>query len=150
MQRQASASSLFVRARAFLPAILYMAMIAWFSAQPGHGIDLSRVPLRDKGVHFVEFAVLAILFSRALWQVAAERRRRGDDTRSYGNALLRSALIAIALTATWGYLDELHQAFVPGRTADRWDLLADLLGAIAGASVYFGVLWLRRPALGSR
>jgi VanZ family protein len=36
----------------------------------------------------------------------------------------------------WGYLDEVHQAFVPGRTADAWDLFADFLGSIAGAAIY--------------
>jgi hypothetical protein len=141
---------LFDRLRPFLPAVLYMAVIAWFSSQPGHGLDLGRIPLRDKGVHFIEFALLSVLFGRGLWRVAQERRQIGANSRSYARELLRAALIAIALTSLWGYLDELHQAFVPGRTSDRWDLLADVLGAIAGASVYFGALWLRRPALRSR
>lgn len=131
-------SSSWLRLKPFVPPIAYMALIAWFSAQPGHGLDLSHVPLRDKGVHFIEFALLAILFGRALWLV------RPALDRSRPRAIARGALLAILLTAIWGYLDELHQAFVPGRTSDRWDLLADVLGAIAGSSVYFGALWLRR------
>jgi VanZ family protein len=49
------------------------------------------------------------------------------------------ALWAIALTTLWGYLDEVHQAFVPGRTADAWDLVADFLGSIAGTAIYLAL-----------
>jgi hypothetical protein len=147
----ASATSPLVRLKPFIPAVLYMALIAWFSAQPGHGLDLGHIPLRDKGVHFVEFAVLGALFGSALWRDAQRRQAaRSVSPRSHARALMRSALLAIALTSTWGYLDELHQAFVPGRTSDRWDLLADVLGAIAGSGVYFGAQWLKSTARRSR
>ena len=114
----------------WLPAIVYMALIALLSSQSGHTIELDHVPLRDKGVHFVEFAVLAILIARAL---AVPHLAAGEISTA---RRLKIALWTIALTTLWGYLDEVHQAFVPGRTADAWDLLADFFGAIAGTVIY--------------
>ena len=37
---------------------------------------------------------------------------------------------AWTLTAAYGALDEVHQSFVPGRTADPLDALADAAGAL--------------------
>jgi len=34
--------------------------------------------------------------------------------------------------AFYGMTDEIHQYFVPGRSADPWDWLADTVGANAG------------------
>lgn len=52
-------------------------------------------------------------------------------------ALLRVALgrtgPAIALAAAYGATDEVHQAFVPGRDADLFDWIADVVGAVVGA-----------------
>jgi len=33
----------------------------------------------------------------------------------------------------WGAIDEAHQAWIPGRTMDSGDLVADAAGAVAGA-----------------
>jgi VanZ family protein len=42
----------------------------------------------------------------------------------------RTALVAIAITVAYGVTDELHQAFVAGRTAAIDDLYADSAGAM--------------------
>lgn len=44
-------------------------------------------------------------------------------------------LTALVLAAWWGALDEVHQAFVPGREAGLTDWLFDFLGALIGAGV---------------
>ena len=123
-------SSAVRRLKPWLPAIAYMALIALLSSQSGHAIELDHVPLRDKGVHFVEYAVLAMLIARAL---AVPHLASGELS---AGRRAKIAAWAIALTTLWGYLDEVHQAFVPGRTADAWDLVADFLGAIAGTAIY--------------
>jgi VanZ family protein len=59
---------------------------------------------------------------------------------------LRGALLAMLITAGYGASDELHQWFVPGRTADVFDWLADATGgtiAVVGCWAW-GILWLRQ------
>ena len=46
----------------------------------------------------------------------------------------RRLLIAAALLSTgYGIVDEIHQSFVPGRQAGIDDVIADAVGAVAGA-----------------
>ena len=45
---------------------------------------------------------------------------------------LRVALFAVLAGVLWGVLDEIHQAFVPGRSADLLDLVADSVGIVIG------------------
>ena len=49
----------------------------------------------------------------------------------------RIIVVSVCLVVLYGMSDELHQMFVPDRTASLDDLLADALGALAGA----GVCW---------
>lgn len=76
----------------------------------------------DKVLHFLAYAILGALWMRAL--------RPGPGRAGVG------LLLATALAAGFGAVDEWHQSFVPGRSADVLDLLADLLGAVAGAAAY--------------
>jgi len=84
-----------------------------------HLIDY--MPLRDKGIHFVEYLVLGLLIAHASMRTWPEHPR------------YRTTLLAIVLSIAWGISDEFHQAFVPGRTADVVDLAADAAGATVGA-----------------
>lgn len=62
---------------------------------------------------------------------------------------LRSpALAAVVACTVWGFVDEIHQGFVPRRTTDPWDLAADAAGAAAGAAAVS--LALRRLVRTSR
>jgi VanZ family protein len=118
-------------ALSWLPVVAYMGLI-WFLSSRTLDVHLDTVPFRDKGVHFLEFGVLAFLMThavRATWPQA----RRG-------------ALAAFWLTASFGLSDELHQGFVPGRSPDVLDLGADAVGALAAILLYALVraLWQRR------
>ncbi len=88
----------------------------------------------DKVGHFVEFGILAFLAANALLTLprfsGAERGRRN------------AWLLAIFMVAFWGILDEIHQLWVPARTSDPFDAMADILGGMVGAWV---LLYLRRP-----
>lgn len=107
----------------WLPATLYMLLIWTLSSFP-MVTSVEEVPFKDKGVHFVEYGVLAVLLCYAL---------RG----SFPERSLRFALFYGALgTVLWGLLDEIHQAYVPSRSADPRDVMADVLGALLGAGVY--------------
>jgi VanZ family protein len=73
----------------------------------------------DKLMHFAAYAALGGL---ALVGVGDRARRR-------------SALAAWALVVVWGLCDELHQSFVPGRTASLGDLGADVCGGALGVGL---------------
>jgi len=113
---------------AFWPALAYMLLIWALSSIPIQ-MDFSRVPLRDKGVHFLEYGTLSVLLAHAL--------RKTYPGRS---GLMLWAAAALT-TTVWGAIDEIHQAFVPGRFSDSGDLVADACGASVGALLY---LVLRR------
>jgi VanZ family protein len=99
-----------------------MALIWALSSQSGQ-LDLRHLPWSDKVAHFIEYAILGALYAYAV-------------TRTWPQlSSLRALAIAAALTSAWGYLDEIHQAFVPGRNSDLRDWVADTLGAIAGATI---------------
>ena len=83
--------------------------------------------LRKLG-HFTEYAILGLLIARAL------RDERGWQ--------LHHALMAVALAASYAVTDEVHQHFVPGRTAALGDVAIDALGAVSGQVALF-VSWKR-------
>jgi VanZ family protein len=110
-------------ARAWAPAVAYMAVIWIASSMQIHDVGIEYVPLADKGVHFLEYGVLGFLGAHAAMRTWPS------------HAWLRTAALAVLVTVSWGVLDELHQSFVPGRSAEALDIVADLIGALAGAGV---------------
>lgn len=90
-----------------------------------------QFPLRDKGLHFTVYAVLGWLCATASVQTWPELP--GAVTGGF----------AFCVATLWGFSDELHQAFVPGRTAEFYDLVADAAGSFAGSLSRH--LWSQRP-----
>jgi VanZ family protein len=92
-----------------------------------------------KAAHVTEYAILALLVSRAFRKPNVIRLSNSDaiaskfDRVPWPWAQAASALLFVALYAT---TDEIHQAFVPTRQGSVWDVLLDTLG---GA---FGLLFL--------
>lgn len=107
---------------AWLPAALYMALIWALSSMSLTDVSIDEFPFRDKGIHALEYGVLGFLVAHASLRTWPHRGR----LRIFGVALL--------MTAGWGILDEIHQAFVPGRSSDVLDVVADLIGALFGTS----------------
>src|ERR1700750_308480 len=99
----------------WLPAVAYMGLIWLLSSQPLR-ISLNAFPFKDKGAHMLEYSMLGGLAARAVF----------GTWPAIG--LLRASLSGFALAVGWGFLDELHQAFVPSRNADSIDLAADAAG----------------------
>jgi len=93
--------------------------------------SISHVPafpsgFTDKDGHALLYAGLAVLVLRA----ASGARWDGLTFRAAG--------AAVAFAAIYGITDEFHQSFVPGRTADVNDWVADCTGAATGVAV----VWL--------
>ena len=81
-----------------------------------------HVPLRDKGIHFVEYAILG-------WFCAAASARTWPSASAW-----RTAAFAVFVSVLWGLSDEIHQALVPGRSPELGDIIADLCGSIVGVA----------------
>jgi VanZ family protein len=75
-----------------------------------------------KCAHFTEYFILSLLILRGI------RAGRPGSRFAW-------ALAAIAIVACYASLDELHQHFVPGRTAAVADVLIDTTGGIAAQVV---------------
>jgi VanZ family protein len=109
------------------PALLWVTAIFYLSSQ-SRPLGRRWPSLPSALAHLFEFAVLAALLHRAL---AADPRRRQ-----------RAVAPAFVLTALYAASDEVHQVFVPERTATPTEYGLDLLGALLGLSVR--QWWLRR------
>lgn len=77
------------------------------------------IPHLDKIVHFHVYGLLATLTCRL-----------GAGWRAAGWALLAASLFGVS--------DEWHQSFVPGRSVEFEDWLADTLGAALAVALYAG------------
>jgi VanZ family protein len=81
--------------------------------------DLGPLPgMSDKSGHSIGYALLGGLLLRAL----AGGRLSGVSWRR--------AAASVVLATLYGVSDEFHQTFVAGRSADRFDVLADGVGAV--------------------
>jgi VanZ family protein len=79
-------------------------------------------PHADKLVHATLYGTLGFLAARAL-------------AAGVGGLAARRLAVAAAAIAAFAAFDEWHQDFVPGRSSDRLDWLADVVGATAGLVV---------------
>jgi VanZ family protein len=103
------------------PPVLYMMLIFQFSSE-SDPMPVVTAHIWDKLLHTFEYGALAMLLTRAL---AGE-----------GLSYARAAVLAVLLTSMYGATDEYHQWFVPMRTSDLRDWIADTTGAAIGALCY--------------
>jgi len=98
-------------------------LIFWQSSFP----SIESIPellYSDKLLHFFGYAVLGALFLRAY------RTLRIRDN------LKLLILLSILSSSLYGISDELHQYFVPSRSAEWMDIFADVLGSVFGVFIY--------------
>lgn len=103
------------------PPALWAAFILLLTSIPGS--DIPHVGLlsfrgSDKLVHATMYAIFALLATHSL-------------LRS-GRPLRQVVLVVVLGIALFAALDEWHQQFIPGRSMDVFDWLADLSGATIG------------------
>lgn len=109
--------------RCWLPPLGYCLLIFIASSGPS-APGLDHFPHQDKLLHGLAYAVMGALFYHALKHAAAPTFSR------------RAFFFSIFLATLYGLSDEVHQMFVPGRTADGGDLAADFLGSLLGVWCY--------------
>ncbi len=103
------------------PPVIYMLLIFHFSSEPAPLPELTT-RVWDKILHAIEYGGLAALFCRAMV---------GE-----GVGWLVSVVLALAATSVYGASDEWHQAFVPLRSSEVHDWIADTLGGAVGVAIY--------------
>lgn len=139
------------RLAVFAPALLWYALICFFSSQTGsESSELSNLVVENsidwmgdwgaifrvdwdalqllsflvrKAAHMGVFFVLTGLLLFALWRLGTSPRAQAG--------------LSLALCALLAGLDEFHQTFVPGRDGKLPDVLIDLAGGVC-----FLLLWL--------
>lgn len=112
------------RVLAWAPALAWAAAIFVVSSRESVGIPAFWGA--DKLLHFGAYALLGFLLAHG----------------AAGSGL--APRWAVALGWAYGGSDELHQAFVPGRSADPADWAADALGVLAGTFAYARLMAWRR------
>jgi VanZ family protein len=98
---------------------LYAGVIFYLSHQPTLPIPM-RFAHQDKVMHFCAYFLLGLLAAHAMGGLPVKQR----------------FWWALALASAYGVSDEFHQSFVPGRSVDLLDWVADTAGAWCGALTY--------------
>ena len=97
----------------WLPVYIWLAVIFTLSSIPNPKLPHIEFRKIDKVLHFGEYLILGFLL------------RRGFATRPKGVFLL--SILSGLLIA---FVDEAHQQYIPGRTTEVWDFLANSTGIL--------------------
>jgi VanZ family protein len=119
-----------LKQRYAIATALYCAGIFWLSSRTN--IPSVGIPSADKVSHAILYAGLAALISTGI--------RRSSPAVSTRTQFIYPILFATLYGAT----DEFHQIFVPDRTCDVLDLLADFSGALLIQILLCATRWYAR------
>lgn len=112
--------TLFIRA---IPAILTSCGIYYFSSLPQPPFVLTSFQWQDKFLHYGAYLFYGVTISMLV------------------DALSDSMKKNIMYLMLWGgfyaFTDEFHQYFVPGRSTELGDWIADIIGIATAAFVYY-------------
>jgi VanZ family protein len=113
----------------WFPLIGYMVLIFILSSQPALE-DIPDIWNIDKLIHFMTYGVLSILLFRVLKRQRAEVRNK------------QLIFLSFLFATLYGISNEIHQHFIPHRTASIADALANGLGAFV-----FPLLYIKIPMI---
>lgn len=114
----------------WLPIAVYAAFVFYLSS-----LSHPHVPhfsYSDKVYHVILYGGWGFLVSVAVWPQPCFR-----PLKHWKKILVVSTLAA----GIYGLTDEIHQLFVPPRSFDLFDLLADLVGGFLGGCFYILIHW---------
>jgi VanZ family protein len=112
---------LILRLALWMPPLVYMALIFQLSGE-SDPMPAVTSHVWDKLLHLTEFGVLGLLFNRAFEGEGAGWRTAG--------------MLAVLSSSVYAATDEWHQIFVPLRTSDVHDWMADTIGAAVAILLY--------------
>lgn len=108
----------------YIPLAVY-----WVVLLAATSFPTDRIPslgVSDKIKHFGAYLVLAALLNLALM-----------FQNKWENIKDKAAPAAVVIATLYGILDEIHQIFIPGRSAEFLDFIADMIGALAGVFIIY-------------
>jgi len=117
-----------------IPRRLFLVFVALLipvlSHQPSLKPPFELFPHQDKVFHIIEYGglALAMVLNSDLF------RRAGGSRGMFASGLI------------WAVLDEIHQAYVPGRDCSLQDLAADAAGLAVGVLLFSAILASGRKA----
>ncbi|MBI3353330.1 MAG: VanZ family protein [Nitrospirae bacterium] len=107
-------------------AIAYALLIFFLSSLTGAEADrLNYFKIWDKLAHFLEYALFCFLVSKALFFTLENNMKR------------YISLLAVLIVILFAISDEFHQSFVPGRSAEVYDVFADGMGAVLSQIILY-------------
>lgn len=106
----------------FTILLLYCGMIFYLSSQPSLHTPL-LFPQQDKLFHMGAYSIMAFCAWRSFRHLPVESKS--------------TLYLSILFSSLYGVSDEWHQAYVPGRSSEIADWVADSLGAILSALFIF-------------
>ena len=113
-----------------LPPFLWGVLILAINSYPRIEIPDVGFTAIDKVGHFCVYFMLGFLIVRAL--------SKGEGLRLQGS-ILKTLVIGI----TFAIFDEVHQKFIPGRSAEFWDAAADVIGIAAALLAFYSIVQLQ-------
>lgn len=99
---------------------------------------LVRIEIPEERTHIIEYGVFAVLVHQAL----LERKRHQQG--------IHSTLLAFLIATMAGILDEVAQAFIPGRIFDIRDILFNTLAGCMAIGSSLLLTFIRRKTLRTR
>ena len=112
----------------WLPPILWGLIIFSFSSlQVGSSNEIYwKDFVIKKTAHVVEYAILAVLLYRAMIGSDVEKKK--------------AIIFSILIVSLYGFTDEFHQSFTPGREPRIRDVIIDTIGGALGVLTFCKVL----------
>lgn len=112
-----------LRFLALVPAIACSAFIFYLSSLEGSDVNLP-FQVKDKILHMIAFGVLT-----STWVFGLRL--------AFGWSWTKVAWVSALFGALYGITDEVHQYYVPGRSAEVGDWIADAVGSmLVGLAVF--------------
>jgi VanZ family protein len=116
-----------------VPMLLVMGVIFFLSSMPGDRLVLPPIVNIDKVAHMAIYGLLALTVFYAFGGSSLDRLHPS-----------MISLLVILICTLYGLSDEFHQSFIPNRSADVFDVLADCIGAIIACIIRIVYTYLRK------
>jgi VanZ family protein len=112
--------------RYHLPTLFWGAVIITLMSIPTNYIPKVHILGYDKLGHSAFFLLLGFLVYRSI-----------EHSKLKPKSSYRSIQFMLIIVGSFGYLSELYQHFIPGRSTDFYDWIADLIGAFGSVIIIF-------------